>query len=471
MTLDTATVAEPLRIPTLEEIQHRLSELLAQQAALDPGSQPSQDSAQHSEEDSTGDSDDASHHAPSPPPQRTAPWPILPPTAAYGLAGRVVRTIAPHTEADAAAILLQFLAAFGNMVGPGPHCMVESTRHSLNLFVVLVGESSKARKGTSWRQICRLFSEVDDLWVARRVTTARLSADGLIHALRDQQPATDRRLFVLSEEFAGVLQAVARENGHLSPLLRCAWDSGNLRTLDRHHPLQATGTHISLVGHITQHELVRQLHRTSSHNGFANRCLWTCARRSQCLPDGGSLTSETLAAVARELRIALDWVSTGTGKSFRRDPAASELWHDCYPNLSRAHPGLYGAATNRAEAQVLRLSAIYAALDCSPVISLPHLEAALAVWEYCSASAGWIFGNATGDPTVDRILQALEASPNGLTREQIRKFFNGHISSQRIDAALEQLTTLGAVTSERSKGMGRPRTLWSTAEAENTQPA
>jgi hypothetical protein len=79
------------------------------------------------------------------------------------------------TEAHPAAILFQLLAAFGNAVGPAPHCMVDATRHGLNLFVVLVGESSKARKGTSWNQIRRLFAEVDRPWVTERVTTARLT--------------------------------------------------------------------------------------------------------------------------------------------------------------------------------------------------------------------------------------------------------------------------------------------------------
>ena len=91
--------------------------------------------------------------------------------ALYGLAGLAVRTIAPHTEAHPAAILLQLLAVFGNLVGPGPHCMVDATRHGLNLFVVLVGDSSKARKGTSWSQIARLFAEVDRPWLSTRVTS------------------------------------------------------------------------------------------------------------------------------------------------------------------------------------------------------------------------------------------------------------------------------------------------------------
>ena len=146
-----------------------------------------------------------------------------------------------------------------------------STRHGLNLFVVLVGESSKARKGTSWRQLSSLFTEVDGLWAARRITTTRPTANGIIHALRDEQP--DRRLFLLSEEFASVLHLLGQRTGQLSPLLRCAWDGGDLCAHDGHRPLQATGAHISIVGHVTQSELAHYLSRTEALNGFANRCL------------------------------------------------------------------------------------------------------------------------------------------------------------------------------------------------------
>ena len=42
-----------------------------------------------------------------------------------------------------------------------------------------------------------------------------------------------------------------------------------------------------------------------------------------------------------------------------------------------------GAVTGRAEAQVMRISAIYALLDKSRLIRREHLEAAIALWEYC----------------------------------------------------------------------------------------
>jgi hypothetical protein len=421
--------------------------------------------------------DNPPERAPEPPPQ-PRPAPLKPPAklhlreqALYGLAGQVVRTLAPHTEAHPAAILLQFLAAFGNAAGPGPHCLVGPARHRLNLFVVLVGESSKARKGTSWGHIERLFAEVDQTWVNTRITTARLGAAGLVHALRDQQPPTDRRLLAVAEEFASILHTIKRAKGHLSPLLRCSWDNGHLRMLDASGPLHATNTHISLIAHITERELTQNLDPTDAHSGFANRCLWTSVHRSQCLPSGGALRDHELIPITQQLRQALDWAAT-TATVLSRDQAAESLWEECYPELSQARPGLFGAATSRAEAQVLRLSAVYAVLDRSSVITAPHLEAALAVWEYCSATASELFGTSTGDVTADRIKLAIEESKEGLSREQIRCLFHGHVSSDRIEAALEQLMSLGVLTHYLQPGRGRPAKVWSTLpDAEQIDPA
>jgi hypothetical protein len=384
--------------------------------------------------------------------------------ALYGLAGQAVRALAPHTEAQPEAILLQLLAAFGNVIGPGPHCMVGATRHTLNLFVVLVGESSKARKGTSWNQISRLFAEVDGAWADHRVTSARLTARGLIGIMGQQ--AGDRRLLVLAEELASVLHTMGRSRSQLSPLLRCAWDSGTLRMLDRDRLLQASGGHLSLIGHITQRELADSLHRTEAHNGFANRCLWACVERSQCLPDGGNVDPEELSAIARGLSRAVDWAQGQSEILFRRDQAASELWNHYYATLSQDRPGLHGTATGRAEAQVLRLSALYAALDCSSIIRLPHLQAACALWDYCSYSAASLFGSCVGDSIADRIREALQASPDGLSRKQISNLFHGHVSSDSIDRALERLSSLQLATSRylTGRGPGRRTILWSAID-------
>jgi hypothetical protein len=234
--------------------------------------------------------------------------------------------------------------------------------------------------------------------------------------------------------------------------------------------VQATGTHISLIAHITQRELAQHLHPTEAHNGFANRCLWTEAQRTQCLPEGGDMSSQEVSAVASELTRALDWARRVGNLRLTRDEEARALWHERYADLSQVRPGLYGAATSRAEAQVLRLSAIYAVLDCSPSIGLPHLEAALAVWDYCSAGAAHLFGTSTGDAVADRIRDAIYACPEGVSRKQMSALFHGHLSSDRIEAALEQLLSLGAIKPRSEPSGGRPSTLWSAqGEAESME--
>jgi hypothetical protein len=101
--------------------------------------------------------------------------------------------------------------------------------------------------------------------------------------------------------------------------------------------------------------------------------------------------------------------------------AAREQWAAVYSKLSAAQPGLLGAVVARGEAQVVRLALIYSLLDASEQIDVPHLEAALAVWEYCESSAAFVFGDLLGDRVADEIARALQhAGPKGMTRTAIR---------------------------------------------------
>jgi hypothetical protein len=71
----------------------------------------------------------------------------------------------------------------------------------------------------------------------------------------------------------------------------------------------------------------------------------------------------------------------------KRDGEARRHWHEIYPKLSGESIGLTGSVCNRAEAQALRLSILYALSEGSSTIELKHLKAALALWEYSKASA------------------------------------------------------------------------------------
>jgi hypothetical protein len=117
---------------------------------------------------------------------------------------------------------------------------------------------------------------------------------------------------------------------------------------------------------------------------------------------------------------------------------------------------MVGELTSRAEAQVLRLSMIYALLDGEKVVRVPHLLAALAVWDYCDASVHYIFGQSLGNPVADTILEALKAAPGGLTRTEINSLFGRNLSADWLQAAIGELLKLGLIRIAKSETPGRP---------------
>lgn len=398
----------------------------------------------------------------------TEEWPELDDAARRGLAGEVVAAIEPHTEADPAALLISCLVGFGNSVGDGPHALADGSRHPARLNAVIVGKSSRSRKGTSWRNTRNILEGADFAWMHKRVVSGLSSGEGLITAVSDGiidkngkvlGAVTDKRLLVVEEEFARALAVKGREHSTLSAVIRQAFDDGNLHVLTK-EPLTATRAHISILGHITIAELRKSLTMTDVANGFGNRFLWACARRSQVLPSGGQIDSRTLFDLATKVNCALD---AGRRLGLIERSADSEaLWSDWYKAMAIEddNEGTTEYLLARAEAHVLRLSVVYAVLDNSQTIELAHLQGAIAVWNYCCQSVRYVFGEA-GDEVAHRILIAVaQAEPDGLDREQQSALFSRHLSSQRLAQARSKLVSKELVVEvEESTGGRRQRVL------------
>ena len=269
-------------------------------------------------------------------------WPGPPGRTAYcGLAGAIADAITPHTEADAVAVLGQLLVAAGSAAGRGAYFEVEATRHFPNEFVVLVGDSAKARKGSSWDHVARAMEKADPGFPAR-VHAGLSTGEGLIWAVRDplgpDPGAADKRLLAVETEFASVLKATGRDMGTLSPVLRNAWDGRALQTLTRTAPARATGAHVSVIGHITAAELAALLSSVEVANGFMNRFLLLACRRVRLLPEGGAPDPLAGSGLGEELASAIK-AARGKGQ-VRFGIDARAYWWDTYPSLSVAGPRL-----------------------------------------------------------------------------------------------------------------------------------
>jgi len=405
--------------------------------------------------------------------------PVLDPEGIYGLAGEVVSSIDPYTEADPVAVLSTLLAGLGNIIGRKPYFKVEHTRHYLNLFISLVGKTAKGRKGQSWSTPSYIFKLIDNDWVEERVTSGLSSGEGVVFNVRDEliksqpikekgrvidyqdviidQGVSDKRFFLIEEELSQALKVMSREGNILSAIIRQAWDSGNLHPLTKNNPIKATGAHISIVGHITEGELLRHLDETERANGFANRFIWLLVGRSKVLPNPKGAPSEILLPLVEKLKRVVEFARLV--EEVQRDDEAEALWAEIYPKLSEGKLGMVGAIISRGEARVMRLACLYALLDLSKLVRPEHLMAALALWDYSEKSAKLIFGEKLGDRNVDKVKAALRASGR-LTLTDISNLFDRHLPKTEIDRVVEFLRSRGlAAIHPENDGQGRPVTV------------
>jgi hypothetical protein len=402
--------------------------------------------------------------------------------AYYGIAGRFVRLVGPHTEADPNWLLLLFLTYAGNVLGRCTYIRRDGY-HYPNIYSCAVGPTSGGRKGTAFFPVELFFRGVDDDWL-KSIQSGLSSGEGLIWCVHDpiykpdkngdhiliDPGIPDKRLLIRQTEFFGALQAMRRHGSTLSSTLRDAWDRGYLNSITKNSPARATDAHISIAANIPPEELRRGLLAEDVDNGFANRFLWCCSRGSKFLPEGGKDFDADLQELRRDFnRVNID--SLNGEVNLNGD--AQDIWgHNnkpetgLYRRLAAPRPGMFGQVTARAAQQVLRLALIHARLDGVLTIGPSHLEAALEVWRYCEDSCRYLFGDLIGDPTADAILKALRSTPQeGLTRWEINKLFAGNKPAAEIERALHLLAqTEKARFAMEDTGGKRPAQRWFLTE-------
>lgn len=407
---------------------------------------------------------------PAPGNNRPRPKP-LGDAAYHGLAGDFVRIVGDESEADPAALLLHCLTYIGNAIGDAVYYRVEDTLHRPTLFLTLVGSSSVGRKGTARNRTDRLIHKAIPEWWEKCIASGLSTGEGLIAHVRDAEYTTnkkgereivdagaeEKRALIIEEEFGRTLDVMARPGNTLPAVVKQAWDGSRLSIITRNQPLKATGATISIIGHITEKELVEKLTETTAAGGFGNRFLWPIVNRSKCLPFGGR---DCGAAITQLAEMIGDAIRDAPHGEMTWDAAAHEKWPDIYREMTEEHPGLAGALIGRSAPQIIRLALIYAVLDRQHQIGLAHLDAAYEIVCYSNSCVRHIFGDATGNSVADTIIRQLRTGTNGMTKTEINALFGRHQSAAALDAALTLLITESRVRYETIASSGRSTTRY-----------
>ncbi len=408
------------------------------------------------------------------------PWPTLNPDALHGFAGEVVAALDPTTEADPAAVLFVLLAWAGCYLGADAHILAGNTNHPARIWPLLVGASSTGAKGTAVAAVNQFTRVVDQEFGITNTASGLSSGEGLINRVRNQrgtdpndknfdEGVTDKRLFVNEPEFASVLARSRREGSTLSMVIRNAFDGYPLQTITSGNPLYSTGHHITIVGAITPSELVQRMSGVDIANGFANRFMLVCSKRSKLLPLGGEPSRNDMARLSGVFSRRAQKVRGGVPvRQMEMTQAAKDLWTDQYM-ARHAVEMLDGPAASlrgRWHAHSIRLAVSYALLDGATQVDKAHIQAGLAAWDYSEASTQHIFGDEDADPDLSRLAEHVDnADIGGLSRKHINKVvFNGHKGAKELNVLCAKLLALGRyrsieVPAEGGRG-GRPTTFY-----------
>jgi hypothetical protein len=415
------------------------------------------------------------------------PPPVLGEEAYHGPLGEFVRAVGPYTEATEPGILAHLLCAVGAYVGRGTYLYHGNITHPAILNSVLVGPTSRGRKGTSLNFVKRLMETADPAWWRSQYLAGGLSTgEGLIAKLADRKKVTkneatgemdeewelvDKRLYIVEEEFSKVLLQSRRDGNTLNHVLRQAFDGETLRVLTRANPLEAQDPCVCVTGHITQEELFDRFNHIEMANGFGNRFLWFAVRSDKRLPNAPTIPDWIFKKFVPVVK-ALGNCPRG---AIPLADACKGLWDEIYDDLAEDKPGFVGAMLGRAPTYVCRLALAYYLLDprsrreSEPGVGPEHLRAALAVWRYSEESVRMLFASRDEAAPADglsalarKVLDLLKGGP--LRKDQL----NDHLSpqmKQKIDPTLEELLAAGLVVKDTLKGTGagRPATVWGLA--------
>ena len=417
--------------------------------------------------------------------------PIMDPKGFHGLLGKIAAAACENSEADPVAVCSYVLSRLGATIGRKVFQGIGDGELNARPFILVVGRSGKARKGTSEAFPNKLFNHTELTKITNlerlKVHSGGLSSgEGVGYALRDasekldadnipvDKGVSDKRMLVIESEFVNVLSICKREGNTLSATIRNLWDGKDIEPLTKNNRWKASNPHCTIVAHITGHELIERLSSNDMANGFLNRFIVVYVSRKKLVPNPLRTDPALVESLSHELAKVLNFIDAHSNdtESFeiKFEASAMDFWVSIYPDVSKERLGIEGMLLARSETYARMLAMIFALLDRSEVIKTEHLMAALAWVDFWIDSIRFIFRNqkqviehAKSTEHAEQILNLIFSSIKGLSRAEISDAFNRHLTKKQLDDAIQILlsATPPSILAHAVKTDGANKTIYS----------
>lgn len=425
------------------------------------------------------------------------PRPKLHPVALHGILREMVDAACANTEAVPSTVAIHILARFAATLGRTAYIEIGDQQRHLRMNALIVGPTSKGRKGTSTEMPRKLFNLVQEKylsqlpWLPLEELSALATGEGLIHRVRDAHSWTngekehvdpgvfDKRLLCDVSEFAGVLAQGRREGATLSTVLRDAFDGVPLTAPSKTAFNKATATHIVVVGSVPETEIVKNLSDTDKTNGFANRFPMFYSAREQIVPTPKPTDPALMESFARHVAFAL--FEASLAGRIDMDEDARDFWEGAlYAHIEeRDYPAIVASLMARRNLYTLIFAALLALLNRKRIIGADELGAADAWMDYWAETALFVFTNSEVNEEAmktkklkDEIVAAVKAlggmkvSHTDLANRVTNKYSRRDVNARRVKEALEllQRESPPRIHSQVMTTVGRPQNLYTLAD-------
>jgi len=404
--------------------------------------------------------------------------PLAPPRMAnegfVPLLQAIVDAACASSEAHPVAVAANVIAFFSAMVGRGIFQRIGDAAIHCRPFLLIVGKSGKARKGTAEHTVREIFKRADVLLRKHYANEDKLrvhagglaTGEGVAWAIRDPRDPDDqgkggdlgihdKRLLVIESEFDNLLSQLRRENNTLSATVRNLFDGRDLEPLTKTSQTRATRPHVCIIGHITGHELREKSTENDAANGLMNRFMLLYVYRPKLVALPEPTPERKLDQLAERITDAViaaadDDLHANNNREAILEEEARALWIKSYPHLTRDRDGKGGSLLARSEVYARMLAMVFASMAGRLNIEPRDLTAAIAWVEYWHASVTFTFNCADQEEGLDaftaQVLEVITRQP-GITLTGLQDHWKRK-RTKEVKSSLERLLNLAPPMAE-----------------------
>lgn len=354
----------------------------------------------------------------------------LPPTDAplsasayFGWFAEYRDLMAPTSEAPDQFHLGASLTLAGAMMGRRVHAEYISQQLYGNLYTVLVGPSGTSRKDTAIKRALSVPQLQDGTVYIRPAYEIRRdvsSSEGIVSMLEE----TPNVLLYITELSALKANAVRKGTTTINDRLIEAWDTPHkLENLSKGAPKTATNPYLSIIAATQPGRLASGMTDEDIHSGFANRWLYIVGDGKSPIPRPPSMDRSRAWQLYMALYRQIERYPEGS--ALRMDTAAHDCWDAWY--VRHRQPNQWSedesAMRVRQADLVQKVALIYAVSEGAPLISVRHLEPAIALidWSWLAVSAWLNDWGSNDDAKLAKRLRDILTKKGALHKRQLQK--------------------------------------------------